>query len=399
VKRDLLIILIPLLVAAGCSPNKQNVEAATTKSPEPPAIAVAPAELRRSDRSISVTGSLAADESVTISPEIKGRVRSINYDFGQAVRKGQIVAEIDPTEYQIQVERSKAALAQALARLGLTPGQENTPPESTANVRQARAQLEDAKSKFDSAEKLVKSGDISRERYVELEKQYIGRKAAFDATQDELHTLWSSMEGLRADVKLAQKHVADCALRAPFDGTVSQKHVSPGQYIMENAPVVTLVKSWPLRLRVDVPENAAGTVRPGSTLTFITDAAPGITFHANVRELNPALDARSRSLTVEARLAENDARLRPGMFVQVRLITQPNASIIVVPRRAIYTVAGLSKLFVIRDGRAIEQRVPPGRDLDGFVEVPQGTVQAGEPVAVSNLMQLVNGAAVRPQNR
>ncbi len=398
-KRDLLVLLLPLLVAAGCSSNKQNVEAATTKTPEAPAIAVARAELRQSDRSISVTGSLAADESVTISPEIKGRVRAINYDFGQAVRKGQVVAEIDPTEYQIQVERSKAALAQALARLGLTPGQENTPPESTANVRQARAQLEDAKSKFDSAEKLVKSGDISRERYVELEKQYIGRKAAFDATQDELHTLWSSMEGLRADVKLAQKHVADCALRAPFDGTVSQKHVSPGQYIMENAPVVTLVKSWPVRLRVEVPENAAGTVRPGSTLTFVTDAAPGITFHAKVRELNPALDARSRSLTVEARLAENDARLRPGMFVQVRLITQPNASIIVVPRRAIYTVAGLSKVFVIRDGRAIEQRVPPGRDLDGFVEVPEGTVQAGEPVAVSNLMQLVNGAAVRPQNR
>jgi len=399
VKRDLLVLLLPLLVAVGCSSNKQNVEAATTKTPEAPAIAVARAELRQSDRSISVTGSLAADESVTISPEIKGRVRAINYDFGQAVRKGQVVAEIDPTEYQIQVERSKAALAQALARLGLTPGQENTPPESTANVRQARAQLEDAKSKFDSAEKLVKSGDISRERYVELEKQYIGRKAAFDATQDELHTLWSSMEGLRADVELAQKHVADCALRAPFDGTVSQKHVSPGQYIMENAPVVTLVKSWPLRLRVEVPENAAGTVRPGSTLTFVTDAAPGITFHAKVRELNPALDARSRSLTVEARLAENDARLRPGMFVQVRLITQPNASIIVVPRRAIYTVAGLSKIFVIRDGRAIEQRVPPGRDLDGFVEVPQGTLQAGEPVAVSNLMQLVNGAAVRPHNR
>ena len=115
--------------------------------------------------------------------------------------------------------------------------------------------------------------------------------------------------------------------------------------------------------------------------------------------MNPALDARSRSLTVEARLTENDARLRPGMFVQVRLITQPNASIIVVPRRAIYTVAGLSKVFVIRDGRAIEQRVPPGRDLDGFVEVPQGTVQAGELVAVSNVMQLVNGAAVRMQNR
>ena len=122
-------------------------------------------------------------------------------------------------------------------------------------------------------------------------------------------------------------------------------------------------------------------------------------FHATVRELDPALDPKTRSLSVEARMNENDPRLRPGMFVQVRLITERDAQATVVPRRAVYTIAGLTKLFVIRSGRAIEQHIPPGRDMDGWVEVPAGTVKPGEMVATSNIAQLVNGETVQPQSR
>jgi RND family efflux transporter MFP subunit len=397
-RRSFVIAVVLALGAAGCSSNKA-VQAASTKPPEPLAVTVAAAESRPIDRSIFVTGSLSADESVTISPEVQGRVKAIYFDFGQVVRKGQVVAEIDSTEYQIQLERAKASLAQSLARLGLKPGEENMPPESTAAARQAKAQMEDAQTKYENAAKLVKTGDISRERFVELEKQYAARKAGFEASQDDLRTMWMSMEGLRSDVKLAEKHVNDCTLRAPFNGSVSQKHVSPGQYIKDNTPVISLVKSWPLRLRADVPETAAGSVKPGSLLTFMTDAVSGSEFHATVHELNPSLDPKTRSLTVEARLNESDARLRPGMFVQVRLITDRNLDATVVPRRAVYTIAGLTKLFVIRDGRAIEQHIPPGRDLDGWVEVPAGTVKPGEMVAVSNIAQLVSGETVRAQRR
>lgn len=391
-------LLAALIGVVGCS-RKNEVEAASPKRVEAPPVQVAAAQTRRIDRTISVTGSLAADESVTVSPEVQGRVKAIYFDFGQAVRKGQVIAEIDPTEYQIQLERARASLAQALARLGLRPGEENNPPESTAAMRQATAQLEDARFKYESAAKLVKTGDISQERFTELEKQYTARKAALEATGDDLRTMWMSMEGLRADVKLAQKRLNDCTLRSPFDGSISQKTVSPGQFIHENTPILTLVKSWPLRLRVEVPETAAGNVKPGTQLAFSTDAATGAEFHATVRELNPTLDSRSRSLTVEARLNEADRRLRPGMFVQVRLTTEKNADAVVVPRRAVYTVAGLTKVFVVRNGRAIEQRVPPGRDLDGWIELPPGSVQAGEMVAVSNLPQLVNGATVRAQSK
>ena len=182
-------LLLTLMFAAACSrgPAEASVRAAGTK-PAPLAVTVATAENRKLERTISVTGSLVADESVTVSPEVSGRVLSIAADFGQSVRKGEVIAEIDPTEYRIQLERSRAALNQALARLGLQPGEETKPPENTPAIRQATAQMEDARFKFESAAQLVNTGDISRERYTELEKAFRGRQAAVEATRDELRT-------------------------------------------------------------------------------------------------------------------------------------------------------------------------------------------------------------------
>src|SRR5258705_11625543 len=96
--------------------------------------------------------------------------------------------------------------------------------------------------------------------------------------------------------------------------------VGPGQYIKDNTAILTLVKTWPLRLRADIPEVGAAAVKIGEAISFTTDAIPGRTFSATVTQLNPSLDARSRSLSAEARLNQPDPLLRPGMFVQAKLV-------------------------------------------------------------------------------
>ena len=125
---------------------------------------------------------------------------------------------------------------------------------------------------------LVKTGDISQERFTEIEKVYQSRQAALDAARDEARTLMANVQALKAEVKLAQKRLNDATVRAPFDGAVQEKLVSAGEYLKENTPILTLVKTNPVRLRVDLPESAAGTVHVGTNLTFTTDAAPGDTF-------------------------------------------------------------------------------------------------------------------------
>ena len=390
-------IVAAAVVAAGCAKQERKAEAAS-KAPEALAIKTAVAEQRQLDRIVSVTGSLLPDETVTMSFEVQGRVAAIYTDFGQQVRKGQVLAELDKQELSFQLERTKASVAQALARLGLDPAQENVTPESTPATRQAAAQMEDARNKYESAQKLVKTGDISNERFVEIEKSFHARQAAFEATRDDIRTQIASVRALQAEVKLAQKRLGDTTIRAPFDGAVTQKQVSVGQYIKDNTPVLTIVKNNPLRLRVDIPENASGAVRVGTTLTFTTDAIPGTQFNAVVRELNPALDAKSRSLTAEGRLVSNDSRLRPGMFVQVQLALAKGSQVVVVPKQAIYNIAGLNKVFVVRDGKTVEQKVSPGSETDGWVEVAAGQINAGDRVAVSSLPSLVTGASVRVSN-
>lgn len=388
--------LLLALFMSGCSREGQaKVEAASkTQAAAPIPVRVAVAETRPLNRAISVTGSLLPDETVSISSEVAGRVSEIFADFGQRVRKGDILAELDKREFNLQYERTRAALAQALARVGLDPGQEEATPETTPAIRQAKAQMEDARFKYENAARLIKTGDISQERFIELEKAFHAREAAYQAAQDDLRTQLASIQALRAEVKLAQKRLSDATLRAPFDGAVAARLASPGQYLRENTPLLTLVKSFPLRLRVDIPETAADEVQVGSSLAFTTGAAPGATFHAIVRELNPTLDARSRSLAAEARLTTPDSRLRPGMFVQVQLALSQNASATVVPKEALYQLAGLTKVFVIRGNRVVESRITPGQEIGGWIEVPGDSVRPGDRVAVTRLGMLINGAEV-----
>lgn len=386
-----------ILVAVSCS--KQEVEkkaaAAAPKKIEPVKVETARAEERKVDKSILVTGSLLPDDTVTVVTEVPGKIAKVNYDFGQSVRKGDVVAEMEKTEITLQLNRSRAALAQALARVGLDASESDKTPTETPAMRQAKAQMEDAKFKFENAQKLVKSGDISQERFNELEKSYHARQAGLEATRDDMRTQWANVEALKAEVQLAEKKLRDTVLRAPFDGTVSDRKATPGQYVKDNVPVLTLVKTYPIRLRLEVPEVAAGSVRTGTSLEFTTDAVPDGHFSATVRELNPALTEQSRTLIAEARLNSNDPRLRPGMFVQVRLILSRSQNAVVVPKQAVYTVAGLTKIFVVRDGKLLERHVAPGQMIGDFMEVPADQIQTGDQVVVGNLSQLSDGQPVR----
>jgi len=292
------------------------------------------------------------------------------------------------------VERAQATLAQSLARLGLRAGEEDARPESTASMRQAKAQLEDAKSKFDRAAQLVKTGDVAQERYVEAEKAYQARQAAFDAVRDDMLTQLATIRALKAEVKLAEKRLRDATVVAPFDGAVTQKHVSPGQYIKENVQILTVVKTNPLRLLVEVPESEVADVKVGTALRFTTEAAPGMEFQAVVRETNPSLDARSRTLTAEALLQNPGGKLKPGSFVQVKLVASKAQPVIAVPRSAVYTVAGLNKFFTIEGGKAKEHKIGEVLGSNGWVEIAQGSVAAGAQVAVSNVARLTDGAPV-----
>jgi RND family efflux transporter MFP subunit len=353
---------------------------------------VTAAEVRKVIRTVDVVGSLAPEETVTVSSEVPGRVVAVHTDFGRTVRKGEVLVELDRTEIALQLERAKAALAQALARVGLDADRAGARPDSTPAIRQAEAQMLDAKSKYENAKRLIETGDIARERFEELEKNYQARQAALDSMRDDLRVQLANIQALRADVGLQEKRLRDTKILAPFDGQVSARTVAPGQYVKDNTPLLTIVKVNPLRLHVDVPEVAVQAMNVGTEVTFTTDAIPGKEFKAVVRQLNPSLDDRARALVAEARLTTSDPRLKPGMFVQVRVIAARNFETVMVPERALLTVAGLTKVFVARDGKAVEYKISPGIRQDGWVEALGAPIAAGDLIVTSGLPSLVSGA-------
>jgi membrane fusion protein, multidrug efflux system len=396
-KMKIVLVLLAVVALAGCSSSAKapgKAEGAQAPVVAAAQVSAAAVELRPLDRIADVTGSLAPEDTVTVSGEIPGRIAKINVDFGQAVRKGDVLVEMDRQELLLQVERTRASLTQSLARLGLDADQAGAPPVSTATLRQAETQMADAKSKYENAKKLLSTGDIARERYDELEKQMQVRQSAIDVVRDDMRTQWANVQAIRADLKLAEKRLNDTTIVAPFDGIVSQRMAAEGQFVRDNAAMMTLVKTYPLRLNVDIPEVAAAAVRVGTTLEFSTEAVPGKTFRAVVRELNPSLDARSRSLSVQARLVSNEPVLKPGMFVQVKLTLAKGAQATMVPEAAITTVAGLNKVFALRQGKAVELHVTPGVHKDGWVEIPGDGLNPGDQVATSGLGELVDGTAV-----
>ncbi|GIU72959.1 MAG: hypothetical protein KatS3mg004_0046 [Bryobacteraceae bacterium] len=382
---------------AGCGGKTETTARAESRPAAPVAVRTAVAQQRTVERSIMVTGSLLADDTTTVSCEVPGRVARLHFDFGQAVRRGQVMAELDRLELTLQADRARAALEQAMARVGMDR-ETMKEPETTPMIRQARAQMEDALSKYENARRLVRTGDIAQERFTEIEKMYLARKAAYEAAVDDLRTQLALIRALRAELALAEKRLRDATIVAPMDGIVQVRHVAEGQYVRDNAPIYTLVKAWPLRLRVEIPESAVPHARLGASLVFTTSAAPGAEFRATISRLDPALDPRARTLKAEARIVTRDERLKPGAFVQVRLVTDPAYPVVSIPRAAVYTVAGLNKFFTIENGRAVEHRIPEILGGDGWVEIPAGIIPAGAVVAVSSVPLLSDGAAVSIRN-
>ena len=397
-RRSFWVILGFAVLLGGCGQQQDVAEAKTgaSTSQELPAVEVQVSEVisRPLDATLLVTGWRAPDELVAVSAEVPGRAVTVHADFGHTVQRGQVLVELDKTELQLQLDRAKAARAQALARIGQRPEDAGKVPDSTPAIRQAEASLKDVEFKFRNAEKLVASGDISQDRFQELQNMYRSRQAALDAARDEFRVQLASIQSLNAEVALAEERLADATVYAPFDGMIGEKMVAPGQFVKENTPLMQIVKTTPLRLRVDIPEVATRAVRVGSDLVFTTEAVPGLEFHATVRRLDPQLETQSRSFVAEARLVREDPRLRPGMFVQVRLTTARGTNATLVPNQALYRVAGLTKVFTVKDGKAIEHRVTPGREFDGWIEIP-GRIAAGDEVATSNLANLVDGQPVQ----
>ncbi|MDQ3211169.1 MAG: efflux RND transporter periplasmic adaptor subunit, partial [Acidobacteriota bacterium] len=184
------------------------------------------------------------------------------------------------------------------------------------------------------------------------------------------------------------------SIRAPFSGQIAERLVSIGDYVTRGARVATVVRIDPMRVELTVPEQSVSLVRVGQPVRVTVDAYPGEAFTATVRYVSPSLRADQRALTVEALARNSDGRLKPGLFATA-LIQQPQgAPALLVPATAIETVAGTSRVYVVKEGKVEERIITAGETIDRHVEVTSGLAE-GDVVAADPKGKLADGTPVR----
>ena len=407
----LLVALLSLALLIGaCSGSKaqsNKTANANAQTPQVVEVTTSPAIQRQLPRFLEATGSLAADEQTEVAPAVSGKVVSVGVDLGTFVQQGTVLVRLDDRDSRIryeqataQVAQAQASVRQAEARIGLRPGQAFD-AERVAEVGAARVALELAEKQLRRFERLLESGDVSRSDYDQqraqrdqLRQQY--EVALTQARQNyaAVHTARAAVDAAQTQVASARKAIADAVVAAPISGFVADRPADIGEYVTPSSKIATIVRTNPLRMRIDIPEQAVGSVQVGQSVSVTVSAYPDRTFSGRVHHISPSVTPNSRTLTVEAEVDNGDNLLKPGQFGTVRILLPQSEPAVLVPLRAVRTEAGTSRVYVIRDGRAEQRIVQLGQTEGDLVEIRTG-LAADEVVATSNVEMLSDGMSVR----
>jgi membrane fusion protein (multidrug efflux system) len=292
---------------------------------------------------LSLVGSIAANEVVEIKSETDGIVQEINFKEGERVEKGRLLVKLDETK-----------LAAALA-------------EGEANLKLSLANYERAKQLFQ--DKL-----ISQQEYDQAASTHAVNEASVD---------------------LKRRQFKDARVYAPFAGIVGARQISPGQVITRATTLTWLVDLDTVKVEVTVPERFLRQIKVGQPLEFTVAAYPGEKFGGEVYFISPQIFEATRTAMVKARIANADAKLRGGMFAGMELTLQVRDSAIVIPEPALMSNGDNFSVFVVDTNSNAQIRpVEVGIRLAGKAEVTKG-LNVGETVVVEGIQKLRPGGAVK----
>lgn len=402
------LVLAALLAASACGPAASRAPAsASTTAAETRAVRVHALALEAWPRRLRALGDLEAQERATISAKVPGRIVELGFDLGTAVQRGQVIARIDPRDYELRLAQAEAAVHEARALLGLpaSSASDEVEPAAAALVRAAQAELERAQLAFDRAQELEREGVASRAAYDTARAALSVAQAEHLEALEEIERRRASLAQRRTELAVARSQLEDCAIRAPFDGLAGERLLGTGTYVDAGAALTELVCIDPLRARIEVPEREAGLVRVGQTVLLAVDG-DAREHRGQIVRIAPALDVRARSLIVEAEVPQPAsaagstdvaARLRPGSFARVDIVLDAHASALALPRSALVSFAGVERVFELvppAEGesvaRARGRRVELGRVEAERVEVLSG-IEPGA-LVVLEPGNLVDGA-------
>lgn len=369
--------------AAASNPSSQKEERrGGAESLTAREVRVVRAETGNLARTVVVSGTLAADEEAGLGPKVAGRLTTLSVDLGDHVRRGQVLARLSPTDFELRVRQAENALQQARAQLGLPAGgpMRVIDPADTAVVKQAAANLTQAQLTRDRMARLLEQQLIPQQDFDAAEAALQVAEARHQEAIETARTRQALLGQRMSELEIARQQLRDSAITAPFDGRIRERQAGVGDYVAAGQTVVVLVRVNPLRLRLEVPEREAAAVRGGQPVRLTVEGDPG-THEGRVARISPAIREESRTLLVEAEVPNPDGALRPGTFAKAEIVTLADEPAVLVPTSSVVSFAGIEKVLGVADGKAVEKRVKTGRRAGDRVEILEGAA-AGDVVVV-----------------
>jgi RND family efflux transporter MFP subunit len=376
-KKPLLVAIVIALLALGTwmllgsrgsssSTAASAQDAASKASAAPtPVIEFAATDLltlapRAMTRSIPLTGSLRPTDQTVVKARVAGDLRDLAVREGDAVRKGQVLGRIEPTEYQVRVT------------------------ERQAQLTAAESQLAQARRNLDNTSQLKDRNFVSQ--------------SALDQARSGWEVAVANRDAAAAQLALARKSLGDAQLIAPIDGVVAERFAQPGEKLPIDGRVLSIVDLVRMEIEAPVPASEIGSVRIGQQVMLQIEGISRRQTGQIVR-IAPSTQAGTRSVPVYIALQNRDPSVRAGLFAQGRLVVESREAVLALPAAAIRDSAARTFVYVLTDGILREREVSTGlrddsEDGQAWVEIRSG-LRAGEQIVAANLGRLRTGAPVK----
>jgi membrane fusion protein, multidrug efflux system len=345
----LLIVAGSLSSLSGCSKKEMKVEEKKFN------VQVKTAEKKPLRPFIDSIGTLNPCEEVTVSAEIEGALRAVNVNEGTVVTKGMLLATINDMDYAHEVKRDEAAL------------------------RQAEANLANARQEFQRKDALYKEELVTKQQYDDISTRVSLGEAELDR--------------VKALLSIAKQKLSKTRILSPMSCVVKEKKVSAGDFVKNGTPLFVIIQPNPIKLLFTVPEKDVGRLKANQDVLLKVDAFPDQEFKGKISVIYPALEEKTRSLSVEALVPNPNGMLKPGLFAKVIVYTAEARQTVVVPITALLYEAEKVRVFVVEGERAKERQVKLGSKYGEVMEIMEG-IKEGERVVVVGQQNLSEGAKV-----
>lgn len=373
--------------------------------PPPLSVDVASAQRQNIGTTIVLDGQVAPLEQSTLAFQQSAPIVGIYVNIGDVVKRGTLLARIDPSTISAQLAQAQAQAAQQSATAaGAVVGLPVQTQANQAAVQSAKASLDNARLVYQQNQQLYKQGYVSETQLENSRSQYVSAQQSYNSAVVGLRNNVVSAQNVKAQQAAAQAAAAQAgvletqlsqtSLFAPFDGVISQRLLDPGAFGSPQQPVLTISRIDTVWLNINVPDEDLGYVRAGVPFTYSTSSLPGKTFRGVIQTVNAVPTSGTLSYLARMQTANPGEQLRGGMLITATIPKQGAKDAVVVPRSAIAQTANGNVVYVVDNGKAVETPVKVGVQTDTQSQVVSPKVQPGAVVITTRPDALKDGSPV-----